>query len=128
MSYRKNYTLTALFLCVALAPMPATAWDLQGITRSYMRQSLGPRPGRWCGFQMRQWFGGGRDLNLARNWARVGRPTSPGIGAIVVWPRHVGYITGRAGKGMWVVKSGNDGGRVRERPRSIAGAIAFRRL
>jgi len=27
-----------------------------------------------------------------------------------------------------VVKSGNDGHAVRERPRSIAGAIAFRRL
>jgi hypothetical protein len=25
--------------------------------------------------------------------------------------------------GQWIVKSGNDGGRVRERPRSVAGAV-----
>jgi len=40
---------------------------------------------------------------------------------------HVGMITGRTANGQWIVKSGNDGGGVaRERPRSIAGAIAFR--
>jgi hypothetical protein len=45
---------------------------------------------------------------------------------MVVWSHHVGMITGRTANGQWIVKSGNDGHRVRERPRSIAGAIAFR--
>jgi hypothetical protein len=40
-----------------------------------------------------------------------------------VWSHHVGVITGRAANGQWIVKSGNDGGRVRERPRSVAGAV-----
>jgi hypothetical protein len=43
----------------------------------------------------------------------------------VVWRHHVGIITGRSG-GQWIVKSGNDGHTVRERPRSVSGAIAFR--
>ena len=32
-------------------------------------------------------------------------------------------ITGRASNGQWIVKSGNDGNRVRERARSVAGAV-----
>lgn len=83
-------------------------------------------PARWCGFQMRLWFGGGPYLNLARNWAYVGyRARGPRIGVIVVWRHHVGFITGHNGR-SWIVKSGNDGGRVRERPRSLRGVIAFR--
>ena len=62
-------------------------------------------------------------FGLARNWASVGRSAQPGVG--VVWRHHVGIITGRAGA-QWIVKSGNDGNTVRERPRSVAGAIAFR--
>lgn len=84
------------------------------------------RPSAWCGWQMRQWKGGGPELNLARNWARVGIPTTPQIGAVVVWPHHVGILTGKAPNGMWIVRSGNDGHQVRERERSVAGAIAFR--
>jgi hypothetical protein len=38
----------------------------------------------------------------------------------------VGRIVGRE-NGKWIVNSGNDGHAVRTRPRSIAGAIAFRR-
>jgi hypothetical protein len=69
-----------------------------------------------------------RELWIARNWASVGsRASAPGIGVVVVWRHHVGIITGRAGS-QWVVKSGNDGNAVRERPRSISGAIAFRHL
>ena len=45
---------------------------------------------------------------------------------MVVWPHHVGKIIGRDASGHWIVRSGNDGGGVRERKRSIAGAIAFR--
>jgi hypothetical protein len=91
-------------------------------------QGLGGRPGKWCGWWMRTQFGGGAEYNLARNWAKRGSPTGPSVGAVVVWPHHVGYIVGKASNGQWIVKSGNDGGRVRERARSVAGAIAFRSL
>lgn len=87
----------------------------------------GPRPGKWCGWWMRTQFGGA-EYNLARNWAKRGVATVASVGAVVVWPHHVGYIVGRASNGQWIVKSGNDGGRVRERARSVAGAIAFRAL
>jgi hypothetical protein len=86
-------------------------------------KSAGARPSRWCGWWMRTQKGGGPELNLARNWAHWGRPSGPKIGAVVVWSHHVGMITGRSASGQWIVKSGNDGGRVRERPRSVAGAV-----
>ncbi len=84
------------------------------------------RPRAWCGWWLGHQLGiANRNLWLARNWASVGRKAQPGIGVVVVWRHHVGIITGRAGS-KWIVKSGNDGNAVRERPRSIAGAIAFR--
>lgn len=88
----------------------------------------GGRPRAWCGWYARSLVGQdpGPAFNLARNWAHWGHATSPGVGVVVVWAHHVGMITGRAANGEWVVKSGNDGHRVRERPRSLAGAIAFR--
>jgi hypothetical protein len=88
----------------------------------------GGRPRAWCGWYARSLVGRdpGAAYNLARNWARWGRPSGPGVGVMVVWSHHVGMITGRTPDGQWIVKSGNDGHGVRERPRSIAGAIAFR--
>jgi hypothetical protein len=84
---------------------------------------------RWCGAEMADEMGiygqQGRELWLARNWAHVGTPTSAHIGAVVVWPHHVGRIVGQE-SGQWVVRSGNDGGGVRTRTRSLAGAIAIR--
>jgi len=86
----------------------------------------GGRPRAWCGWWLGNHLGmAKRNLWLARNWASVGRRAQPGIGVVVVWRHHVGIITGRSGA-KWIVKSGNDGNAVRERPRSIAGAIAFR--
>ena len=68
-----------------------------------------------------------RSLWLARNWARVGsRAYGPAAGVIVVWRHHVGIITGQDARGRWIVKSGNDGGRVRERVRSLSHVIAMR--
>jgi hypothetical protein len=95
--------------------------------QSSRRGGYGGRPSAWCGWEMRHLVGNdpGPEFNLARNWARWGRPTQPSVGAVVVWPHHVGKIVGREGD-QWVIQSGNDGGRVRVRPRSIAGAIAFR--
>jgi hypothetical protein len=45
-------------------------------------------------------------MNLARNWARWGRPSGPRVGAVVVWPHHVGMITGQTADGRWIVRSG----------------------
>lgn len=68
----------------------------------------------------------GPNYNLARAWARYGSNAGgPTVGAIVVWRHHVGKIVGHE-NGQWIVQSGNDGHAVRTRPRSLAGAIAFR--
>lgn len=101
-------------LALALLSSPANATD--------------PRPARWCGWWLRQHLGvSDRSLNLARNWARYGsNANGPGYGVIVVWRHHVGIITGSTATG-WIVKSGNDGGRVRERERNLRGVIAYRR-
>ena len=87
------------------------------------RSSVEGRPRQWCGWWMRTQKGGGPDLNLAANWRRWGSPSGPQIGAVAVWPHHVGMITGRTTNGQWIIKSGNDGGAVRERARSVAGAV-----
>lgn len=85
------------------------------------------RGGAWCGAYMRRVFGvSDPRLNLARNWASIGSSAGgPRVGAVVVWPHHVGKIVGQR-NGEWVVESGNDGHALRSRPRSIAGAIAIR--
>jgi hypothetical protein len=84
----------------------------------------------WCGLYMSKYFGRSDPrLALARQWAREGRNAGgPGVGVVVVWPHHVGVITGQTPEGHWIVHSGNDGGAVRTRARSVAGAIAFRRV
>ncbi len=69
-----------------------------------------------------------KNLNLAIEWAGVGRPTTPHAGAIVVWRHHVGKIISIISAGRAIVLSGNDGHRVRTRERSIRGAVAFRDL
>ena len=98
----------------------------EGIRTSFFEGStsgVGPRPRAWCGWWMRTQLGGGPQYNLAWNWRNYGSPGSPQVGAVVVWRHHVGMITGQASNGQWLVKSGNDSRRVRERPRSIAGAV-----
>ena len=106
------------------AAAAAFAWSTQS---AYRGGYGGGRPPAWCGWQMRQLVGSdpGPQFNLARNWARWGHPGPAGIGAVVVWPHHVGKIVGREG-GQWVIQSGNDGNRLRTRPLSIGGAIAIR--
>jgi len=85
------------------------------------------RPAAWCGWAMRRLVGAdpGPSFNLARNWAHWGRSGPAGIGAVVVWPHHVGKIVGRT-NGEWIIQSGNDGHALRTRARSIGGAIAIR--
>ncbi len=84
---------------------------------------VGARPSAWCGWYMRTRHGGGPEYNLAANWAHRGSSSGPHIGAIVVWPHHVGEITGQTSNGQWIVLSGNDSHSVRERARSVAGAV-----
>ncbi len=91
-------------------------------TGSY-RGGVGARPRAWCGWWMRTQRGGGPHLNLAWNWSKWGRASGPQVGAVVVWRHHVGEIVGRASNGQWLVRSGNDGGAVRTRARSVAGAV-----
>jgi hypothetical protein len=85
------------------------------------------RPRAWCGWWLRHHLGvADRAGNRAAWWARYGTNAhGPAVGAIVVWRHHVGVITGQTSSG-YVVLSGNDGHRVRERERSLRGAIAFR--
>ena len=135
-------TLTVIFLSSALPLTPAAAFPgpfakaaaSTKATKTLVkpdsagRHSVGPRPSRWCGWYMRTQLGGGPEYNLARNWAKRGRPLNgPRVGAVAVWSHHVGLITGKTKDGQWIVRSGDDGGRVRERPRSVAGAV-FRKV
>ena len=95
---------------------------------SYGRARSGGRPAAWCGWYMRSQVGAdpGPQYNLARSWAHYGSNAGgPSVGTIVVWSHHVGKIVGQE-NGQWIVESGNDGHTVRTRPRSLAGAIAFR--
>jgi pyrimidine deaminase RibD-like protein len=77
---------------------------------------------------MRQWkHVADKRYNRAAMWAHYGsRANGPCVGCIVVWAHHVGEIVGRTVHG-WIVRSGNDGHAIRTRPRSVTGAIAFRR-
>jgi hypothetical protein len=94
----------------------------QQITHGYGHK-VGPRPKRWCGWWMRTQFGGGPEYNVAWNWRKRGVAAAPHVGAVVVWRHHVGMIVGMNDRGQWLVKSGNDGGAVRTRARSIKGAV-----
>jgi hypothetical protein len=111
-----------LFAAVAAMLISLTVTQPAEARRS--RASEEGRPSQWCGWWMRTQLGGGPEMNLAANWRGWGsRASGPQIGAVVVWPHHVGLITGRASNGKWIVKSGNDGGAVRERARSVEGAV-----
>ncbi len=119
-----------LGFAAVLPPDPASAFPQPFAKETFKskkvaksKHALGPRPSRWCGWYMRTQKGGGPELNLARNWKNWGRPSKPKVGAVVVWSHHVGMITGKTADGHWIVRSGNDGGRVRERPRSVKGAV-----
>ena len=113
----KRLFITLSFLSLLILPVLTSHAEARG----------GGRPRAWCGWYMRTVFGGGPELNLARNWARVGAPArGPAVGTIVVWRNHVGRIVGQTEYGEWIVNSGNDGHAVRTRVRSLRGAIAFR--
>jgi hypothetical protein len=86
------------------------------------------KPRAWCGWWLAR-KKGIRDarLNRAAAWAHLyGSPSRPQPGAVVVWRHHVGELVSHVSGNIWIVRSGNDGNAVRERARSVAGAIAFR--
>lgn len=114
------------FLCTVLSlSVLISAFSIRAAEARHRHHGL-----PWCGIYMSQITGHhDRRLWMAREWAREGMNAGgPCVGCIVVWRHHVGRIEGQTASGEWIVHSGNDGGRVRTRPRSIAGAIAFRRL
>lgn len=86
-----------------------------------------PRPGAWCGWEMRQELGvADRAYNLARNWAHWGSNAGgPHVGVVVVWAHHVGRIVGQQ-NGEWIVHSGNYRNRIADVPMRLNGVIAFR--
>ena len=124
-------SILTLALMVPFWDEPKKAPSIQAkppITQSSpTTKGFGPRPKAWCGWYMRT-LKGVKDpsYNRARHWLNYGRPTHAQVGAIVVWPNHVGKLVGKDSKGSWLVHSGNDSKRVRTRARSIKGAIGFR--
>lgn len=112
-------------LALALLGSPAQARHHRGHHAAY---SDG-RPAAWCGWWLRFHNGHGDpgpSYNLARNWAHWGSPSGLVPGAVVIYPHHVVRVTAVLGGGRFMAISGNDGHRVRERARSVAGAIAVR--
>jgi hypothetical protein len=129
MTRKAMAALAVAILAVALAsPAEAKYRSHYRHHRHHVAALSDPRPHAWCGWWMRHYLGvADRSGNLARWWARYGSNAhGPAIGTIVVWPHHVGILTGRSSSGGWILKSGNDGHAVRERERSLRGAIAFR--
>ena len=84
----------------------------------------------WCGCWLKHALGisdGKLNLNLARNWARVGRRVSgPSPHVIGVMPHHVFLVVRVLGPDRVLAISGNDGHAVRTRVRSTRGVIAWR--
>src|SRR5215467_15410796 len=121
--------MTRVTIAVALIALTSTAADARRYHQVATHHGSHARHGMaWCGLYMRSQVGGdpGASYNLARNWAHWGAPSSAGVGAVVVWQHHVGIIVGQQ-NGQWIMRSGNDGGRVRTRPLSMRGVIAIRR-
>ncbi|MDB5555448.1 MAG: putative exported protein of unknown function [Rhizobium sp.] len=124
---RRPLAVAMALACALFAATPAHARHHHHKHSRTYSQSGDPRPHAWCGWWLRHQIGvADRTFNLARAWARYGSNAhGPAVGAIAVWPHHVGIITGRTGTG-WILKSGNDGHAVRERERSLRGVIAYR--
>jgi hypothetical protein len=131
----RSLALALTFMGVAMMTFAGEAEARKGwgYTKAASIGGCGPRPRAWCGWWMNRQKGCvlGRAGNLARNWCGYGRPASPQPGAIVVWGRgkrggHVGKIVSMVNRCTAVVVSGNDGGAVRTRPRSVCNAVCVR--
>jgi hypothetical protein len=82
----------------------------------------------WCGKFMRMIVpqDPGPAFNVARNWSRYGKPSSPAPGAIGVLPHHVGVVLGRCADGRIHLRSGNHNRRVGDGCYAASRFIAFR--
>lgn len=92
--------------------------------RSYMGMTASQiglhRTTLWCAAFLNHITGGGTGSDLARSYARYGRPVhGPQVGAIAVMARgrrggHVGIVSGVDGRGNPIIISGNHNRRVAE--------------
>ena len=113
-------------------PMQLPGGAMLAVARRYegLRHSPDGFRGQWCGsfaaFVARK-VGKPvpRDYRLARAWARVGRPSAPRVGAVVVFRHHVTIIS-RIIPGGFLGIGGNQSHRVRESRFSWRGVIAIR--
>jgi uncharacterized protein (TIGR02594 family) len=113
------------------APKQLSGGDMLDAARRFLgaRNPTGFR-GQWCGAFMGMIARrSGRSMpanpNLARAWARAGRPTTPHIGAIAVMAHHVGIIAGFKHVKILLV-SGNHSHRVGQGWYSASRVIAYR--
>jgi hypothetical protein len=126
---RRLFVATMALACLSAPAMASQRGHHHHTSKASHGRHYAHHGGAWCGAYMRHVFGvSDPRLNLARNWASVGSSAGgPQVGAVVVWPHHVGVIRGGPdAHGDWLVESGNDGHAVRTRYRSLRGAIAFR--
>ncbi len=89
------------------------------------------RPAEWCGWWMRQHFGGhyGPEFDVARNWLNAGRPLDgPRPGAIGVKAHHVFQVVQVIDAGHVLAISGNDHNAVRTRIRATSDVIGWREV
>lgn len=78
----------------------------------------------WCAHFLNTLTGHRGDAAIS--YASWGRPSPVVPGAVIVYAHHVAVVTQVLGSGRVVAISGNDGHRVRERPRSLRGVVAVR--
>lgn len=87
------------------------------------------RPSAWCGWFMRKRkHVADPRFNLARNWTHWGHSSGLVLGAVLVWPHHVGEVAGPCTRQHCLVLSGNDGHRIRTRYRRLDRVIAVRSI
>lgn len=126
--YRQGYQSTTRYAERSPAPSVARVqYASAGFTpiRDWPNNA---KPGPWCGWYMRQVLGvADPSYNWAPNWMNYGHATGPEVGAVVVWPWHVGRIVGQSANGQWIVENGNYNNRIAVLPMSVAGAIGFRK-
>lgn len=126
-------TAALVGVLLALAPVSsASASGLVGVVAGDVGQSR-PQgcPSRWCACYLNAALKRAgyapSGSNLARNFARYGRPAKPGqVGAIMVMSSHVGVVSGRCSDGRVQVLSGNYSRKVGLGCYSAGKAIAWR--
>lgn len=113
------------FVAIALVLLFSTSTNAAGGSR------YGCQEYRWCGCWLQKHLGikSNLNLNIAFQWLKIGRPSGPKVGAIVVFKHsHVGKVTQILGHGKIRVMSGNDGSTVRDRVRRTSTVLAYRVL